>query len=69
MGLGEEYYPLPWPLLTYNPALGGYEVNFGEEQLKGAPKFGRNQSWDWASPAGGQLVFDHNGLPPYWETP
>jgi len=34
-------------VLTYNPALGGYEVNFGEEQLKGAPKFGRNQSWDW----------------------
>ena len=68
MGLGEEYYPLPWPLLTYNPALGGYEVNFGEEQLKGAPKFGKNQSLDWASPAGGRLVFNHYGLPPYWET-
>lgn len=67
MGLGEDYYPLPWSLLTYNPKLGGYEVNIGEEQLKGAPKFGRDQSWD-ASPAGGKRVFDHYGLPPYWET-
>jgi len=69
LGVGEDYYPLPWSLLTYNPALGGYEVNIGEEQLKGAPKFGKSQSWDWASPASGKLVFDHYGLPPYWEMP
>src|SRR3979490_3196126 len=59
LGVGEDYYPLPWSLLTYNHALGGYEVNLGEEQLKGAPKFGKSQSWDWASPASGKLVFDH----------
>ena len=68
LGVGEDYYPLPWQLLTYNPQLGGYEVNIGEEQLKGAPKFAKNESWDW-SPAGGRLVFNHYGLPPYWETP
>src|SRR6201986_543420 len=39
MGIGEDYYPLPWQLLTHNPQLGGYEVNVGEEQLEGAPKF------------------------------
>jgi hypothetical protein len=66
-GLGEDYYPLPWQLLTYNPKLGGYEVNIGEEQLKGAPRFARTENWDW-SPAGGRRVFDHYGLPPYWET-
>src|SRR5215470_9909116 len=27
MGIGEDYYPLPWSLLTYNPRLEGYEVN------------------------------------------
>jgi hypothetical protein len=69
MGIGADYYPLPWSLLTYNPQLGGYEVNIGEEQLKGAPKFSKYDSWDWTSPAGGQRVFDHYGLPPYWETP
>jgi hypothetical protein len=67
MGLGEDYYPLPWSLLTYSPTLGGYEVNIGEEQLTGAPKFGKDQSWD-SSPAAGKRVFDHYGLPPYWET-
>jgi hypothetical protein len=69
MGIGEDYYPLPWQLLTYNPQLGGYEVNIGEEQLRGAPKFSRYETWDWGSPASGRRVFDHYGLPPYWETP
>ena len=69
VGIGQDYYPLPWSLLTYNPRLGGYEVNIGEEQLTGAPKFAKNQSWDWTSPASGKRVFDHYGLPPYWETP
>jgi hypothetical protein len=23
MGIGEDYYPLPWSLLTYNPRLEG----------------------------------------------
>jgi len=69
MGFGEDYYPLPWRLLTYNPELGGYQVNVGEEQLRRAPRFARNQSWDWNSQASGKLVFDYYGLPPHWETP
>ena len=47
MGIGEDYYPLPWNKLTYNERLGGYEVNFTEGQLKGAPKYNQHQSWDW----------------------
>jgi hypothetical protein len=27
MGIGQDYYPLPWNLLTYNPQLEGYEFN------------------------------------------
>jgi hypothetical protein len=53
-GRGEDYYPLPWQpwqLLTYNPTLGGYELNTGEEQLKGAPKFAKSENWDWRSAA------------------
>src|SRR5690606_18758888 len=41
MGIGEDYYPLPWSLLTYNPQLDGYEVNISEQQLKGAPKYSK----------------------------
>jgi PRC-barrel domain len=35
LGIGEDHYPLPWKLLTYNPRLEGYEVNVGEQQLRG----------------------------------
>jgi hypothetical protein len=37
MGIGEDYYPLPWSLLSYNPRLEGYEVNVSEEQLIPVP--------------------------------
>jgi hypothetical protein len=39
MGIGEDYYPLPWSLLTDNPRLEGYEVNITDAQLKGPPKY------------------------------
>ena len=39
LGIGEDYYPLPWSLLTYNPRLEGYEVNIAEQQLKARPRF------------------------------
>jgi len=42
MGIGEDYYPLRWSLLTYNPDLEGYEVNISEQQLKGEPKYSKH---------------------------
>jgi len=66
MGIGEDYYPLPWSLLTYNPQLGGYEVNIGEEQLKGAPKYSKHETWDWSDRERGRKVYDYYGAPPYW---
>jgi PRC-barrel domain len=51
MGIGQDYYPLPWNTLNYNPALEGYEVNISEEQLKGAPKYSTHETWDWENRA------------------
>jgi hypothetical protein len=65
MGIGDDYYPLPWSVLTYNPRLDGYEVNILEPQLKGAPYYGK-QSWDWADRARGQKVYDYYGVTPDW---
>ncbi len=45
LGIGEDSYPLPWSVLTYNTRLGGYEVNVTDEQLKGAPKYRRDDTW------------------------
>jgi PRC-barrel domain protein len=38
LGLGQDYYPIPWPLLTYNERTGGYELDIPEDTLRNAPK-------------------------------
>jgi PRC-barrel domain len=59
LGLGEDYYPVPWSLLTYNERLGGYDVDISQEQLKAAPKYGRNAAWDWSDRSRGQQLADY----------
>jgi hypothetical protein len=66
MGIGEDYYPLPWSLLKYNPRLDGYEVNITEQQLKGAPRYGKHESWDWSDRSREQKVYEYYGVSPYW---
>lgn len=61
MGIGQDYYPLPWNLLTYNPQLEGYEINIGEEQLKRAPKYSTHENWDWSTPMRVRSVNDYWG--------
>jgi hypothetical protein len=63
MGIGEDYYPLPWNVLTYNESLGGYEVNVTEQQLKGAPHYGQHQSWDWSDRSKARQLNDYYGSP------
>src|ERR1700756_4995909 len=46
LGMGEDYYPLPWASLKYDTSLGGYRTGITQDQLKGAPKFNRNTDWD-----------------------
>jgi PRC-barrel domain len=62
LGMGEDYYPLPWSVLKYNPTLGGYEINVTEQQLKNAPKYSRHESWDWADRARTEKVSHFYGL-------
>jgi hypothetical protein len=64
MGIGEDYYPLPWSLLTYNPRLEGYEVNISDEQLRGAPKYGTHENWDWTNRS--RAVDEYYGIQPGW---
>ena len=66
MGIGEDYYPLPWSLLTYSERLDGYEVNVSEQQLKGAPKYSKHESWDWSDAKRGRKVYDYYDVTPFW---
>jgi hypothetical protein len=66
MGLGEEYYTLPWGVLKYNTQLDAYELNLTEDQLRGAPRRtaeGHDASYDreWE-----EHVHRYYNATPYW---
>jgi hypothetical protein len=63
LGMGEDYYPMPWEKLTYDTRLGGYRVDLTESQLKGAPKFNRNTDWDWSNQARERTINDYYNTP------
>jgi hypothetical protein len=59
LGMGEDYYPMPWTSLKYDINLGGYRVGVTEDQLKGAPKYNRNTDWDWSDRSRDKDVYDY----------
>jgi PRC-barrel domain protein len=63
LGMGEDYYPMPWAKLDYDTSLGGYRVDITEEQLKGAPKFNRSTDWNWSDRSRDTTVYDYYNTP------
>ncbi|MFL5333548.1 MAG: PRC-barrel domain-containing protein [Geminicoccaceae bacterium] len=63
LGIGESYHPLPWEVLTYDPAQGGYVVNLSREQLEGAPRYSASEAPDWTEPGYGRRIRDYYGVP------
>jgi hypothetical protein len=59
LGMGEEYFPMPWTTLKYDTGLEGYRVNMTEDQLKGAPKFNRSTDWDWSDRSRDRTINDY----------
>jgi hypothetical protein len=66
MGMGEDYYPVPWSTLKYDTNLGGYRVNLTEDQLKKAPKYSRSTGWNW-NRENDRRVYDYYRTDPYWQ--
>ena len=66
LGLGEDSYPLPWSVLTYNTSLGGYEVDVTDEQLKSAPRLREGESFDDGNRDRDTMIYGYYGVPPYW---
>jgi hypothetical protein len=62
LGIGDDHYPLPWQSLKYDTNLGGYRTGITESQLKGAPKYGNDNAWNWADPARARSVNDYYGI-------
>ena len=66
LGLGEDYYTLPWAVLSFDPKADAYVVDITEEQLRNAPA---------RSPEGGDPAEDREweehvhryyNAAPYW---
>jgi hypothetical protein len=62
LGIGDDHYPLPWQSLKYDTNLGGYRTGITETQLKGAPKYGNDNAWNWSDPARTRSVNDYYGI-------
>lgn len=65
LGLGEEYYPVPWSMLHYDADKGGYVTDLTRDRLTGSPHFAAGQEPDWTDPAFGRRVDYHYGSPPF----
>jgi hypothetical protein len=65
LGIGEDYYPVPWVTLKYDPNLGGYLVNLTRDKLDKAPKYTQSTGWNWTR-ENDQRVYDYYGASPYW---
>jgi hypothetical protein len=62
LGIGDEHYPLPWQSLKYDTSLGGYVTGVTEAQLKGAPHFRNDNTWNWSDPTRTRAVDDYYGV-------
>jgi hypothetical protein len=63
LGIGDDHYPLPWQALKYDTNLGGYVTGITQDQLRGAPKYADESSWNWSDPATTRSVNAYYGVP------
>lgn len=61
LGIGSDYYPIPWNKLTYDTEAGGYVVDITREQLTGAPRYAADDEPDYGDDYTGQIG-RHYGL-------
>lgn len=60
MGIGTDYYPLPWKMLTYDTKQGGYVVDLDRNLLDTAPRYSREEEPNYDR-AYGERVYGHYG--------
>jgi sporulation protein YlmC with PRC-barrel domain len=60
-GLGSDYYPLPWDVLTYDTDQGGYVVSLDKSVLEKAPRYARDNEPSFDD-AYGRDVYGYYGV-------
>jgi sporulation protein YlmC with PRC-barrel domain len=64
LGLGENYYPLPWSVLKYDTKVGGYVVDIDKKMLEGAPNYNPRDIIDWDDEKWTRKIHDYYGVTP-----
>ena len=59
LGVGENYYPVPWKLLTYDAEQRGYVIPLDKDELENAPSFEPDElsGWDDAESRAGIFAY------------
>jgi hypothetical protein len=65
LGVGEDYYPVPWSTLKYDTNLGGYVTGVTVDSLKGAPSYSSSSDWEW-SRDNDRRVYQYYKAEPFW---
>ena len=65
LGVGEDYYPVPWSTLKYDTNLGGYVTGVTADSMKGAPSYSRSSDWEW-SRDNDRRVYQYYKAEPFW---
>lgn len=65
LGIGEQFTPLPWSVLTYDTGRGGYVVPLSKDRLRDAPHYNRAELGD-GDHGWGARVNDFYQVTPSW---
>jgi len=55
LGVGSDYYPVPWSALEYDEEQGGYVIDIDKEFLKDAPRFPASDAPRFTSAYGSEV--------------
>ena len=64
IGFGERHYPVPWAALHYDPHKEAYVTDITVDQLKNAPSYEEDASFDWGDRH--EQVNKYYRQPQYW---
>jgi hypothetical protein len=65
-GMGQKHLPIPWSRLKYDMAMGAYQLDITDEELKQAPSFEASKDFDWGDRSNEIVLHRYYGAPPYW---
>lgn len=69
LGIGEHFYPLPWPMLRYDVDLGGYRVDLDRDRLEGAPSYAAGEAPDLTTGGWSDRIAAHYREKPFGDVP